>query len=129
MARLSAHTSLWSRSDKENLPMKKKQDDAITVLLEVLTDKSASLTDRDDAAINLGQYDEDRVLTTLLEVASDPAEEELVLSSAGESIAQIWLRCRRVDVDKLTGLQPIAKHEAIALLEKEMPSSIAGLNL
>jgi HEAT repeat protein len=107
--------------------VKEKKDDGISVLLEVLLDKSASLADRDDAAMNLGEYDEDRALTALLEVASDPSEDEIVLSSAGESIAQIWLRQRSVDLGQLGGLQSIARDEVIALLEKEMPGSTAGL--
>lgn len=63
--------------------MKSNRVDVISVLLEVLADKTAPLADRDDAAINLGQFDDDRVLAALLAVCSDFSEDEIVLSSAG----------------------------------------------
>lgn len=101
--------------------MKASSNDEISILLRVLDDKNASISDRDDAAINLGGCDNDRAVEALMKVATDVSENEVVLASAGESLAQIWLRCRSIDIEVVRMLHPIARREAVALLEEEFP--------
>lgn len=64
----------------------------IDYLIRVLQDKSIDLGIRDDAAMDLGTYDEPRVLEILLQTAMDFEEDEMILESCGESIKEIWLR-------------------------------------
>lgn len=60
----------------------------IDYLIRVLQDKSIDLGVRDDAAMDLGDYDEPRVLEALIQAAIDLEEEEMVLDSCGTSIME-----------------------------------------
>lgn len=88
----------------------------IDYLIQVLQDKSIDLGVRDDAAMDLGAYDEPRVLDALVQVAVDKDEDELILWSCGESIKDIWLRrgdySRKViNAELLNKLTPAARQE------------------
>ena len=61
-------------------------------LIRVLQDKSIDLGVRDDAAMDLGAYDEPRVLEALIQAAIDLEEDEMVSDSCGTSIMEIWGR-------------------------------------
>ena len=75
-----------------------------------LLDKSNDLGGRDDCAMDLYEYDLPEVEAALVKVASDPAEDEIVVDSAGESLAQIYRRQNRaVSAEVLSTLQPSAK--------------------
>ncbi len=61
-------------------------------LIEVLLDVTASEVDRDDAAIDLGAYDEPEVEEALIRVGADLSTPNSVAASCGESLAEIWMR-------------------------------------
>lgn len=61
-------------------------------LAAALLDKDESLGTRDDAAMDLSEYDDAVALQALIQIAQDPNEDEMLHSSAGESIGQIWHR-------------------------------------
>ena len=90
-------------------------------LLQILQDQAARIDERDDAAMELGQFDHIDVETVLIAVASDENESGLVASSAGESLGEIWARRRRIPVDVLTKLRPDARREAINTLTAIAP--------
>ncbi|WP_379157948.1 hypothetical protein [Paenibacillus sp. sgz5001063] len=91
------------------------------LLLQVLTDKSASEAERDDAAMDLGKFDGEDVIRILVQVASDPSTEEMVCSSCGESLADIFMRRGIIDNDLLKKLRPEAFSEAIGLIKFKHP--------
>jgi hypothetical protein len=62
------------------------------VLIFVQRDIGAPLGDRDDAAKDLAEFDE--ALPVLVETALRPGEDETLVDSCGESIAEIWHHCR-----------------------------------
>ena len=64
----------------------------IDFLIRVLQDKSIDIGVRDAAAMDLGIYDEPRVLEALIQTAKDAEEHEMILDSCGESIKNIWVR-------------------------------------
>jgi hypothetical protein len=71
-------------------------------LISVLRDLDAPLDARDDAALDLGDFDE--ALPVLIEIAVRPGEDEMIMDSCGESIAEIWQRTSgfdRVTFDRL----------------------------
>jgi hypothetical protein len=80
-------------------------------LLAVLLDPGAPIANRDDAAMDLGDYDESEVLAALLQVGSDADESERVLESVGESIAEILLRSGRSWCSEIDDLTPTARRE------------------
>lgn len=61
-------------------------------LISVLIDSEARIDERDDAAMDLGEYDDDRALSALLMVGSDDSVDEIVLESCGESLGEIWIK-------------------------------------
>lgn len=77
----------------------------------MIRDPSATWAERDDAVIDLGTYEEPEVMATLISVASDVDEDEMIVASAGESIAEVWERQERFDADVLARVLPVARSE------------------
>lgn len=88
-------------------------------LIEVLIDRQARIDERDDAAINLGDFDDARALQVLLFVASDSSESEIVLASCGESIGAIWKRQAVWSDEQLERMTPIARRELKASMGRD----------
>ncbi|WP_214762184.1 MULTISPECIES: hypothetical protein [Exiguobacterium] len=89
-------------------------------LIEILLDKTASDTERDDAAIDLGNVSDDKkVEVALLTVANDEGTDEMIRASCGESLAQIWITHNQVSREKIVLLTGIAMDEAMALIKNE----------
>jgi hypothetical protein len=78
-------------------------------LIGALRDLTLDVGGRDDAAIDLGKYDEPEALAALIDIGSDPATPDVVLWSCGESIAYIWLRTAE-------RLRPEARRELLGTL-------------
>ena len=64
-------------------------------LIFVLRDIGAPVGDRDDAAMDLAEFD--AALPVLVEIALRPGEDEMLVDSCGESIAEIWQRTSGFD--------------------------------
>ena len=58
-------------------------------LISVLRDRNARGDERDDAAMDLGSYDDVSALNAVLAVAVDPDEDDTVAAAAGESLAEM----------------------------------------
>lgn len=78
-------------------------------LIKILLDRDASIADRDDAAMDLSEFDE--ALDILIEVASDESDNAVVLGSCGSSIAEIWRRLGLYDTDAYNALSSPARDE------------------
>lgn len=83
--------------------------DKVEGLVEVLLDKTARIDERDDAAMDLGEYDDNRGLEALLSVVLDPNEEPIIMDVCGESIAWIWVKRNYFDYDLYNKMNTIAK--------------------
>ncbi len=83
----------------------------VSLLVKILLDKSVDLAERDDAAMDLGTYNDDVALDALIKVATDHTEHEMILSSCGESIADIWLERGEYSREVLNSLTIEARHE------------------
>ena len=93
----------------------------LAALVATLLDRATRIDERDDAAAYLGGSDDAAARTALLQVASDPAEDELVVATCGESLAQIFVRTGQLDHAWLTQLRPIALNEVIPWVRRERP--------
>jgi hypothetical protein len=92
------------------------------LLIELLRDLTASLDERDDAAMDLGSFDgEKAVEVALAEFATDPDAPEILQSSAGESLAEIWLRKGAFAADVLEHATPCAHQEILGLFAVRRP--------
>ncbi len=61
-------------------------------LIGLLNDESARPDERDDAAIDLGKSDDPVSLEALITFARSSDQDDMLIGSCGESIAQIWER-------------------------------------
>ncbi|MEY3201013.1 MAG: hypothetical protein RIR70_563 [Pseudomonadota bacterium] len=85
--------------------------DRVALLIDVLLDQNAREDERDDAAMDLAEFDDDRALNALVEVASSLSESSLIVASCGESIGQIVSRGKIGGQVNLNGLRPEALSE------------------
>lgn len=81
------------------------------MLIAILLDKTARLDERDDAAMDLAGFDNERVITALVAVGSDSSEDALLQASCGETLAEIWVRLEHFDPTVLQRLSPVARSE------------------
>jgi hypothetical protein len=86
-------------------------------MIEILRDTSLSITDRDDAAIELANYNSPDAREALLAAGSNASEDETVLDSIGESLAQLH-RGNPISRDAVDTLTPIARNSLLAVLEQ-----------
>jgi hypothetical protein len=93
-------------------------------LMAVLLDRSARADERDDAAMDLGTFDEPEALRALLQVGSDPNEDPDLLVSVGESIGEIWARQGAYDEAQLCSLLPAAREIVKVTLKERAPHLI-----
>jgi hypothetical protein len=83
-------------------------------LIHVLMDCAASEDERDDAAMDLADFNDGDVIQTLFLVATDEScPSDMVKGSCGESLASIWIRTGKVDVTLLHQLDGSARQEAM----------------
>lgn len=95
--------------------------DQIALLIEILFDPKAREDEKDDAAIYLGKFTDERAMKALKIVASNPKESFIVSSSAGESIAEIWLKKNHFDANAYKTFTPTAKEEVRLHLKTYKP--------
>ena len=86
-------------------------------LIGVLLDTNAPEGDRDDAAMDLGKYDDPAAEAALRQVGSDARTPEVIADSCGDSLGEIWARQGRSDLSLLDGLTPPARVIAAAHIE------------
>jgi hypothetical protein len=77
-------------------------------------DTTATIDERDDAAMDLGDFDS--ALTSLIAVARDPDTPHVVANSCGTSIAEIWKRSDTFDASVFNALPDTAQAEIVGLL-------------
>jgi HEAT repeat protein len=100
-------------------------DDRARLLVDILADHGARPDERDDAASYLGRYADESVVRALATVASSTEEDEVLVATAGESIAEIWIALGRIQPDVLHALAPPAKAEVESLLAARAPQLLS----
>ena len=90
-------------------------------LISVLLDETTPFGDRDDAAMDLGAYDEPEAEEALLSVACHPATDPLLAETCGESLGEIWSRRDALNQAGLMKLKGAAKDLALRIIEANRP--------
>lgn len=90
-------------------------------LISVLLDPTARVDERDDAAMDLSDYPGPETEAALLQAATNPAEDEMIRASAGESLAWIWIEVGRFDSETFAKLSGVARREAESLVRAKHP--------
>lgn len=95
--------------------------DRVNFLIKILFDATAREDERHDAIMDMSDYNDDRVLNALLLIGSDSNEDDVILDSAGESIAQIWFKRNKFDITAYNKLDPRAKQSMKIYLTNAKP--------
>ncbi len=95
--------------------------DKVDGFIEVLFDNTAREDERHDAAMDIGKYDDDRALNALLQLASNPDEDDIILDACGESIARILVKRNQYRKDLINNLTPIARKLAEEYIKVHKP--------
>lgn len=96
-------------------------DKKAKLLIDIILDETSNVSERDDAAMDMGDFDDPKVIEVLLQKGSDPVEDETVLNSCGESLAEIWVRQDFFDEMGYSSLHPVAKQGALFVIESRKP--------
>jgi hypothetical protein len=78
-------------------------------LIDVLLDSGEALGDRQDAAMDLSDYDEPAAEQALLQIALDASSDEDLADEAGHSLWEIWQRKGKRDADAVARMHPAAR--------------------
>jgi hypothetical protein len=97
--------------------------DRMKGMIEILLDKSAREDEREDAAMDLRQFNDIRVLRALFKVASDP-DEEFLFSDCSESIAEICTAMNYFDENSFRKLVPYAQKIVFQMIMARNPTLI-----
>lgn len=101
----------------------------VELLITILLDHEASLTERDDAAIYLEKYENDSVINALLLVAKNGNEDEMILNSCGESIGSLWVKKDFFDENIYKELPKISQHGIYYVIKSRKPQWLKKYNL
>ena len=90
-------------------------------LISVLLNTKAEFGDRDDAAMDLGAYDDPEAELSLLKIASYENDDPHLLDRCGESLGEIWCRKGQVNHEALKRLKGRALESALGMIKSRHP--------
>lgn len=97
-------------------------------LISVLVDATARDDERDDAAMGLRGYDEPEAEEALAKVSIEGEAPDIVLASCGESLAEIWCRKGKINMEILERLTGIVRAEALSYIRASKPALLSDVN-
>ncbi|NWF38640.1 hypothetical protein F3F96_05790 [Mariprofundus sp. NF] len=77
----------------------KDEHERAEFLLAVLLNREEAVELRNSAAVYLGHFDSEKALNSLIEFACNDLENERLLISCGDAIAEIWDRNHDFDIN------------------------------
>ncbi|MCW3110999.1 MAG: hypothetical protein JWQ09_5505 [Segetibacter sp.] len=98
-------------------------------LIAILTDSSAEVDEKDDAALYLSQYNTEEAINTLIKVGSQNNENKIVLETCGESLGQIWVRANTFSENSFNKLTRAAKAGVFFVIENKKPDWLKQYNI
>ena len=103
--------------------------DRIDLLIELLFDQQASIAERDDAAVDLANFNDPRAISALLACASNKQENELVLNSCGESLGAIWVSQNDFNEQAYHNLSSTSRYGIYYVVDARRPEWVKKYNL
>lgn len=98
--------------------------DQIQLLIDILLDKNAREDERSDAAIDLGIHKDPRALQPLIEVASNPKEDDTILDNCAESIGEIFIGMNQFNEHFFRKITPYAQKIVFHIVMARNPNLI-----
>ncbi|MCM2996156.1 hypothetical protein M3647_01570 [Paenibacillus cellulositrophicus] len=86
-------------------------------LIQIVKAESARFDERDDAIIDLAEFNNNEVIEALFNIAKNNQIDIMLQASAGEVLTEIWIRNSNIDFKKLTIFTDSALNEALGLLK------------
>ncbi len=83
--------------------------DRVELLIDILLDKEAREDERQDAAMDLSEYIDQRALDALMKIATDPREDIVIVDDCAESIGEICVGLKYFDQESFRKLVPFAQ--------------------
>jgi len=100
-------------------------NDRIQLLVDIILDPNAADYEKDDAAIDLAEFDDDRALDALLKASQTPCEaDKFALDNYGETIGIIWVRRGFFDKNAYYSLQSTVRAGIYHVIESYKPEWI-----
>lgn len=97
-------------------------------LIQILLDRTATVSERDDAALDLAEISDERALNALLAVVRNINDEPFIMDVCGESIAQIWIKMNRFDNNIINSFHPLARSSTLGYIEEIKPELMKSFN-
>lgn len=98
-------------------------------LIEVLLDRDLTIGERDDAAMDLDEFDSDEVLNALFKASSNLGEDWGILDVCGESIGSIWTKRDFFDITLYNSLPKWTQNGLFNVIKSRKPNWIKDYNL
>lgn len=110
--------------------MNKQEKNRKEMLIGLLIDRNVLDADRDDAAMDLGEeFDDEAVLNTLIQIAINPNEINMILNSCGESIGKIWIKKDFFDEETYKNLTKDARDGVYCIIKNRKPTWMKKFHL
>ena len=101
----------------------------VNLLIKLLIDMTASVSERDDAAMDLADFSEDSAVDALLSVAENINEDPIILNSCGESLGAIWVRKNLFNEKDFYRISGIARYGVYFVLRARKPEWVKNYQL
>ena len=97
-------------------------DKRLKKLVDLLLNENATISERDDAAMDLYEFNDNVALNALTKIAKNTDENPIVLNSCGESIASIWIKRNSFDKQCYDSLTKVAKDGIFYVIQHDKPN-------
>jgi hypothetical protein len=103
--------------------------DRLNLLVKLLFDQGASVTEKDDAATYLSEFSDNQAVDALLSKGKDRAENQIILNSCGESLGIIWIKKNVFDESAYRSLSSTARYGVYVVIKSRKPEWIEKFKL
>jgi hypothetical protein len=104
-------------------------DDREQALIDILFDDSATISEKDDAAILLENFISDSTVNALLAKGKEETEDKTILNSIGESLGTIWIKRNLFDQKSYQSLLRVTRLGVSVAIKDIKPEWIKEYNL
>jgi hypothetical protein len=104
--------------------------DKIQLLVDIILDPNAADHEKDDAALDLAEFNDDHALNALIKASQNPSKTDLfALDNYGETIGKIWVKRNFFDKEIYNSLHSDAKWGIYCILQYRKPKWIEQYQL
>lgn len=96
----------------------------VKLLVDIILDKSADVSDREDALTDLSDYTDDFVVEALFTIILDEEEDIYIRTDATETLAFIWLKLNKYDIENFKKIPYGYQRDICEIVQKKKPNWI-----